>query len=300
MSIEDAVEQVALAVRSGIEFFHRLVNPYIMRKEADARLYAAKRDMEIEQLKFENYDSTMRRMPDMLHESCEIHKDLNMTWFLNFHDIVERISDDDIQNLFAAIMAGELESPGRCSVRTMRIIADLSRDEAELFKKASGCVIRLDNKWIIPKQDRADEHNPLRYEDHLLLEDCGLLQTSGVSSYHREFNGEYTQMNYQDHLLGVIAPREDRDRLLIMVKGISKLKKAGEELYDILMRYDMAVRDDDFFIHYAKHLAETEKDLSVQLFRSKRRDDGDVVANGPDMIDKNMDEIERLMKIPVM
>lgn len=150
MTYEDMVESVALAVRSGIEFFHRLVNPYIMKREADARLYAAKKDIEIEELKFDNYDATMRKMPDMLHEGSKIHENLDMTWFLNFHDIVGRISDDDIQNIFAAIMAGELESPGKCSVRTMRVIADLSRDEAELFRKASGCVIRLDNKTIIP------------------------------------------------------------------------------------------------------------------------------------------------------
>lgn len=300
MTIEDAVEQVALAVRSGIEFFQRLVNPYIMKREADARLYAAKRDAEIEQLKFLNYDSTMRKMPGMLHEGSEIHEDLNMTWFLNFHDIVERISDDDIQNIFAAIMAGELESPGRCSIRTMRVIADLGRDEANLFKKASGCVIRLDNKLIIPVPELRDDTIPLNYEDLLLLEDCGLLQISGGLSYTREFDGRYTQMNYQDRLLGVIGPNQKGDGMTIRISGFSKLTKAGEELYDIMSRYSMTERNDDYFVKYVKRLAENSGELSIQLFRSKRREDGSIAANGPDMIGKSMEDIESLMRIPVI
>lgn len=197
-------------------------------------------------------------------------------------------------------MAGELESPGKCSVRTMRVIADLSRDEAELFRKASGCVIRLDNKTIIPKQNRSDDLNPLSYEDHLILEDCGLLQTSGVASYFREFNGEYTQMNYQDRLLGVISPNEDKDDLSIRIGDISKLTKAGEELYYLMTRYGMTVRDDDFFIRYVKNLSKYRADLRMQLFRSKRIEDGSIVANGPDMIGRDAAEIERLMGIPVI
>lgn len=300
MTADDAIEQVALTIRSGIELFHRLVNPYIMKREADARLYAAKRDAEIEQLKFQNYDSTMRKMPGLLHEGSEIHDNLDMTWFLNFHDIVERISDDDIQNIFAAIMAGELESPGRCSIRTMRVIADLSRDEARLFRKASGCIIHLDNKWVIPVPELNEKIIPLSYEDLLLLEDCGLLHVSGGLSYNREFKGHNSLMNYQNRLLGILSPVENGSSMKIKVESLSKLTRAGEELYDIMTRYGMIENNVGFFIKYVKHLAETERKLHVQLFRLRRNEDSSIVTNGPDMIDKDCDDIESLMKIPVI
>lgn len=300
MTADDAIEQVALAIRSGIELFHRLVNPYIMKREADARLYAAKRDAEIEQLKFQNYDSTMRKMPGLLHEGSEIHDNLNMTWFLNFHDIVERISDDDIQNIFAAIMAGELESPGRCSIRTMRVIADLSRDEARLFRKASGCITRLDDRWIIPVPEFNEKIIPLSYEDLLLLEDCGLLHVSGGLFYNREFDGQYTQMNYQNRLLGVISPDENGGSMMIKVGSISKLTKAGEELYDILTRYGMIENNDEFFIKYVKRLAEIERKLHVQLFCPKRDERDNIVANEPSMIDMSVDDIKTLIENPAI
>lgn len=296
MTVEDMITQLSMTVRSGIELFHRIVNPYIVKREADARLYSAQRDLEIERLKAANFDATMRRLPDMLHEGSEIHEDLDTTWFLNFHDIVCRISDDEIQNIFAAIMAGELENPGGCSVRTMRVIADLSREEAELFRKATGCVIRLDNRWVLPKQDDADEINPLRYQDHLVLEDCGLLQTSGVNRYYREFDGEFTQINYQDRLLGVVSPKETGEGLTIRVDGISLLTRAGAELYGILRRYGSAAADDGFFVGYVNRLAETKPELDIRLYTCRRKDDGTLTTTSPDMIGKSLDEVRRFLR----
>lgn len=300
MTLEDMVEQCALTIRSGIELFHRIINPYLMRKEADARLYSAKKDIEIEQLKDQNYDFTMRKMPGMLHKDAEIHENIDLTWFLNFHDIVEKISDDDMQNIFAAILAGELESPGRCSIRTMHVIADLSRDEAMLFKKASGCIITMDDISIIPKQELQDEKNPLSYRDHLILEDCGLIQTSGISSCYRKFNGRNVQMSYQDYLLGEIGPNDNKNDIIIKIEPISKLTKAGEELYRILLYYGMAESNNEFFIWYLKRLVEKDKKLRVQLFRSKRNEGGNIVANGPNMIDMSVDDIKTLIENPAM
>ena len=195
-------------------------------------------------------------------------------------------------------MAGELESPGRCSIRTMRVIADLSRDEARLFRKASGCITRLDDRWIIPVPEFNEKIIPLSYEDLLLLEDCGLLHVSGGLFYNREFDGQYTQMNYQNRLLGVISPDENGDSMMIKVGSISKLTKAGEELYDILTRYGMIENNDEFFIKYVKRLAEIERKLHVQLFRPKRDERDNIVANEPNMIDMSVDDIKTLIENP--
>lgn len=107
-------------------------------------------------------------------------------------------------------------------------------------------------------------------------------------------------MNYQDRLLGVVSPNEDKDDLSIRIDDISKLTKAGEELYYIMTRYGMTVREDDFFIRYMENLSNCRSDLRIQLFRSKRIEDGSIVANGPDMIGKDAAEIERLIGIPVI
>ncbi len=51
----------------------------------------------------------------------------------NFVSSVEDVCDDDILRMFGKILAGEAENPGSFSKRTMRILSDMSRKDAEAF-----------------------------------------------------------------------------------------------------------------------------------------------------------------------
>ena len=55
-------------------------------------------------------------------------------WITNFFDKCRLISDVEMQTLWSKILAGEANSPGRYSKRTISVLSSLDKSDAELFK----------------------------------------------------------------------------------------------------------------------------------------------------------------------
>lgn len=53
----------------------------------------------------------------------------------DFMSAAEDVNDEDIQCMFGAILAGEMEAPGSFSKRSMSILSNMSKREAEIFKE---------------------------------------------------------------------------------------------------------------------------------------------------------------------
>lgn len=51
--------------------------------------------------------------------------------------------DDDMREMWASVLAGEMECPGSVSKRTMSILGDMSQSEAYAFQKLCGCSIEV-------------------------------------------------------------------------------------------------------------------------------------------------------------
>lgn len=58
-------------------------------------------------------------------------------WITNFFDKSRLISDEEMQKLWAKLLAGEANSPGKYSKRTINIMSSLERSDAQLFKSLS-------------------------------------------------------------------------------------------------------------------------------------------------------------------
>ena len=54
-------------------------------------------------------------------------------WTARFFNSAQDVSSEDLQNLWARILAGEIESPGRTSLRTLSILKDMTQGEARQF-----------------------------------------------------------------------------------------------------------------------------------------------------------------------
>jgi hypothetical protein len=59
-------------------------------------------------------------------------------WLTNFFDKCRLISDDDMQTLWSRVLAGEANSPGKYSKRTVSFLSDLDKTDADLFTRACG------------------------------------------------------------------------------------------------------------------------------------------------------------------
>ena len=60
-------------------------------------------------------------------------QDIENDWIVNFFDKCRLISDDQMQSLWAKILAGEANAPGRFSKRTVNFLITMDKRDAELF-----------------------------------------------------------------------------------------------------------------------------------------------------------------------
>lgn len=99
-----------------------------------------------EALRQENIESISSQaaleMPDEVSE-----KPVDRDWTLQYFDYAQDICDEDMQKLWARILAGEVSSPGSFSKRALQFLNTLDKEEAERFTLLCSFSIKTDKGW---------------------------------------------------------------------------------------------------------------------------------------------------------
>lgn len=100
-------------------------------------------------------------------------------WTNRFFHIVEDISNEEMQALWGRILAGEIKHPKTYSLRTLELIRNLSKKEADIFIKVSNFAIKSGNaNYVFKTNDEkllSKKYN-IHYGDISLLIEIGLIQ----------------------------------------------------------------------------------------------------------------------------
>ena len=91
-------------------------------------------------------------------------------WTARFFDCVQDVSSEDMKNIWARILSGEVESPGRTSLRALDILKNMTKGDADLFKSVGDFV--LDNFIYYPDEYQTN-HPTLRYRTIIHLQEIG-------------------------------------------------------------------------------------------------------------------------------
>lgn len=103
-------------------------------------------------------------------------------WYMRFYDIVGNISDEEMQALWARILAGEIHRKGTYSLQLLDILKNFTQKQAELFNRVcSHCFISGDNVYI-PNDNEYLQFANITYQDILDLGALGLINSSGTTS----------------------------------------------------------------------------------------------------------------------
>jgi len=101
-------------------------------------------------------------------------------WIHRFINNAQDISDEDMQDVWAKILAGNINKPGSYSTRTLEILKTITKAEAEIFQKLVNLCFM--DKFVI-KLDYAENSLPdydIAYYELLILRTAGLLQVSDM------------------------------------------------------------------------------------------------------------------------
>lgn len=68
-------------------------------------------------------------------------EDIDPDWFTRWRDNARKVRSEELQQLWARALAGEVKSPGSYSLRTLEFIKNISQDEALLIAKLAPYVV---------------------------------------------------------------------------------------------------------------------------------------------------------------
>ena len=120
-------------------------------------------------------------------------QDMDRDWVKNHFEKCRHISDDEMQEWWAKILAGEANAPGSYSKRAVNILGDLERPEAEAFSSLCASVWCLSGT---PVPLIYDPENPI-YMD------------AGVSHVACTYLAELGLLNYTPPILSHVTVEED-------------------------------------------------------------------------------------------
>ena len=135
-------------------------------------------------------------------------KQYSFDWFIRYYEASGNISDEEMQLLWAKILAGEIEKPSSYSLRTLDVLRNMSKEEAECFVKICNTAIKIESgKYAIPADHDYISKNSINYSDILMLEEIGLINSgSGIHiNDDLESNTEYMLYMYGSLIVKAIA-----------------------------------------------------------------------------------------------
>jgi hypothetical protein len=122
-------------------------------------------------------------------------KNIEDDWIANFFDKCRLISDENMQQLWSKVLAGEANSPGKFSKRTVALLASLDKSEAEFF--TSVCRFICSEMVLL-----YDEYHQI-YTSHGVsigilhhLTDVGLLKYEPLTGFGIEFARQSVPLRY--------------------------------------------------------------------------------------------------------
>ena len=88
-----------------------------------------------------NIVSVVRQAANQLGDKEVENNEPDHDWTARFFNDVQDVSSEEMQSLWAKVLAGEVERAGSTSIRTLGILKNLDQDTARLFRKfCSACV----------------------------------------------------------------------------------------------------------------------------------------------------------------
>jgi len=150
-------------------------------------------------------------------------------WITNFFDRCRLISDDQMQTLWATVLAGEANSPGKYSKRTVNLLGSLDKSDAALFTKLCGFAWFIGNIVPLIYDTEADIYNQhgINFNSMKHLDDIGLASFGSLSGYCRTHLPKQITISYYGTPINIEFSKDaDND----LDTGKVLLSKAGQEL----------------------------------------------------------------------
>lgn len=267
----DAVKTLIESVKDAIGV---LYEPTRIRRKADAEAYALQvkertrrsieeeneianlemierireRKASLEITRQQNIDDVVSNSMHLLanEQIEELDKNLNKDWMVRFFDIVQDISDKEMKEIWAQILASEVKSPDSFSFRTMELLRNITKSEAMLFMKIAKYVLSTDNDYFILKDKNGElKEFGIMYEDIANLVEAGFIHPESNIQITFNFPTEDTD-TISIHYGKKVVECKVRDKMMVIPSlPIYSITTFGKEILRLI-----EIESSEDYIHF--------------------------------------------------
>lgn len=180
-------------------------------------------------------------------------------WFMRFYEAVGNVSDEEMQRVWAKILAGEVNKPKSFSLETLDVVRNLSKQDAELFSKiCKHCIQSSPWGLYLPHYDNYLEKCGITYSEILRLDEIGLVNSSGFISLNLNIPNDHPAAIINQGLIMLIASNNEKKNECSINQY--PFTRTGTEIATLIGEN---TSDDDFLL-FAKEVAkDTSQKISV-------------------------------------
>ena len=193
---------------------------------------------------------------------------LDNDWINRFFNTVQDVSNEEMQILWAKVLAGEVKKPGSFSMRTLETIHNISKDEAAVFQKLCGYLINISGSVFIPSQTDFLKDNAIQFSDIMLMGECGLINSAPMLSIEKPILARETGITVMNGIILTASSKSGEEQKIEI--GHFPLTTAGKELWSIIG--DLAPRE--VFLSFAKALKNENRRFNVFAHSIISEEDG--------------------------
>ena len=214
----------------------------IAQAEAKAALIKAKNEIEITDLhrratsrlleeeakRQENIENITQRAIPLLTDGATPEK-LEDDWLVNFFDKCRTVSDVEMQALWAEVLVGKANNPGSFSRKTINLLSDLGKEDAELFKRFCGYTWRIGDlaPLIFELENNLYKKNNIDFSSLIRLDSLGLIRFDTVAGFLKLFENSSSPILYYGRSVELTFPENSKKQLEV---GNVLFTPAGQEL----------------------------------------------------------------------
>lgn len=212
------------------------------------------------------------------HSGFKEKVDYDFDWFVRFFEAAGNVSDDTMQNLWAKILAGEIAQSSTFSLKTIDVMRNLSKRDAELFiKVCSHSFMSSTTNIYLPNEDEYIESVGIQYIDIMKLSELGLIFNDATITLNINLSNEPHILINNHSLIMVIASASGNSEKASI--GQYPFTEVGKELSTMISE---SASDEDL-LKYGQLLS-SNKSYKISVHKVIKWNDDSVEYNKTNLI----------------
>lgn len=183
--------------------------------------------------KMKNYAEIAKRADELKSDQKKEIPTQSFDWHTRFYEACGNISDDEMQEIWSAVLSGEINNPGSYSLRTLDCLRNISKEEAKLFKKVCECSVKVGGTVFLPCFGGIMEKNGITYDDVIRMDDCGLVKSDSGITISLDVDEHFKLVTYDDLFVLIVKKREESSTNRLTLRQYL-FTAAGKELFSIV------------------------------------------------------------------